>query len=348
MIRILFPDTILFPRYHTSARYGEYLLRTIRPNSKFWHTSVDGSWLFEINRQGFRNTNDFRVSKPVGCLRIICLGDSNTQGYEVKQESTFPEVLGRKLRSQGYEVEVYNTGISGFSNAEELLYLENEGIRYSPDIVVLGFYANDFEDNVKTNLFELRAEKLFAKSKEYIPGVGIQDLIYSLPLVKWLGENSFFYSLLFNYSWNYYKQLQYEKRVQELKLNTVSQTDMHECYKPVSDLTSYQELLARKILERLYKFCKVRNIPFVILDVPRKVDDCRFSSSLSDSLKNSVSGFSDLYVDCEVVLEDYQDVVQIHVPHGHTHISEFTHSILGVSLAKHIVGRFPRLFNRQE
>ena len=29
--------------------------------------------------------------------------------------------------------------------------------------------------------------------------------IYSIPSVKWLSENSYFYSLLFNNTWNYFK-----------------------------------------------------------------------------------------------------------------------------------------------
>ena len=42
-------DAVLFPRYHTDVKYGEYILRRIRPNSEFWHTSQDGTWKFTTN-----------------------------------------------------------------------------------------------------------------------------------------------------------------------------------------------------------------------------------------------------------------------------------------------------------
>ena len=51
--------------------------------------------------------------------------------------------------------EVLNTGVSGFSTAEELAYLENEGLRYSPDVIVVGFFANDYSDNARADLYRL-------------------------------------------------------------------------------------------------------------------------------------------------------------------------------------------------
>lgn len=50
-VRILYKkETVLFPRYHTGVQYGEFTLRRIRPNSEFWHTSVDGTWKFTTNK----------------------------------------------------------------------------------------------------------------------------------------------------------------------------------------------------------------------------------------------------------------------------------------------------------
>ncbi|UCF06105.1 MAG: hypothetical protein JSV33_03485, partial [bacterium] len=94
VIRILKKDTmVLFPRYHTDAQYGEYKIRRLRPNSEFWHTSVDGSWKFTTNKQGFRSDYDFSSDKPSDVLRIIALGDSHTQGYEVSQDSTYSAII---------------------------------------------------------------------------------------------------------------------------------------------------------------------------------------------------------------------------------------------------------------
>ena len=52
-------DIFLAPRFHTEAAYGDFVLRRMRPNSVFWHTSRDGSWKFVTNFQGFRDTEDY-------------------------------------------------------------------------------------------------------------------------------------------------------------------------------------------------------------------------------------------------------------------------------------------------
>ena len=89
VVRIFYKDTtVMFPRYHTDAVYGDYTLRKIRPNSNFFHTSIDGNWEFTTNSQGFRNYKDFVYEKPEGLIRIVSLGDSHTQGYEVHLSSS--------------------------------------------------------------------------------------------------------------------------------------------------------------------------------------------------------------------------------------------------------------------
>lgn len=110
--RLLFKDqTVMFPRYHTDYRYGDYTLRGIRPGVKFWHTSVDGSWEFVTNRKGLRAAREFSYAKPAGVLRVLALGDSHTQGYEVRQEATYAAALERYLAARGVRAEVLNVGL---------------------------------------------------------------------------------------------------------------------------------------------------------------------------------------------------------------------------------------------
>src|SRR5204862_1199586 len=131
----LFKDqVVMFPRYHTGYQYGPYRLRGIRPHSDFWHTSVDGSWEFITNGKGLRDTRELGYQKPDGTLRVLAIGDSHTQGYEVRQSATFSAVAERYLAQHGVRAEVLNAGVSGFSTAEELAYLENEGYKYQPDV----------------------------------------------------------------------------------------------------------------------------------------------------------------------------------------------------------------------
>jgi GDSL-like Lipase/Acylhydrolase family len=169
-VRVFLGDTIgLFPRYHAEAAYGDFRIRRLRPATTFWHTSADGSWQFVVNKQGFRSERDFSYSKTDGVLRVIMLGDSHTQGYEARQDRTYAAIIERYLNERGLKIEVINTGVSGFSTAEAAVLLEYEALKYDPDVVILGFFANDMEDNTKSSLFRLKNGELVVRRTTHIP-----------------------------------------------------------------------------------------------------------------------------------------------------------------------------------
>jgi lysophospholipase L1-like esterase len=330
VVRLLYKDEIvLFPRYHTDARYGDFTMRTIRPNETFWHTSVDGRWRFTTNNRGFRDEEDIDYDKPAGEIRVLALGDSHTQGYEVRQDFTFSAVAEQYLRRHGYQARVINAGVSGFSTAEALVFLENEGIRYQPDVVVLGFYANDFQDNIKANFFKLDADQnLLVNKYQHIPGVRIQNLLYSLPVFKWLGENSYFYAFGFNTVWTFFKTALTEKSADEVFEYAVATPD---------DISSYQQALTSELIKRMHAFCRQHGIKLIIVDIPALGSGHAFKSSVPSSFKQTMIENSEAYLDSEVLLTGDGGGAQIHVPGGHRHISEFTHGVIGLAIAKQIV-----------
>ena len=329
-VRWLYADeTVLFPRYHTDVQYGDYTLRRIRPNSRFRHTSIDGSWEFVTNSQGFRNYEDFDYLKPAGVLRVISLGDSHTQGYEVRQEYTFSAVLERYLARYVPEVQVINTGVSGFSTAEALVVLEQEGIRYQPDVVVLGFSGNDLEDNIKAALFDLDADGALVSARQiHIPGVRIQNFIYALPGVKWLSENSYFYSLLFNSTWEIFKQRLAREADERVTEFAVPQKD---------SFSGYELELTAALLQRLYEVCNRNGIKLVLVDIPVNVIDGELISSFPEALRPTAQQYSDAFVDSLSLLKPYAGAAELHVPHGHNHISEFSHALIGVEVGDRIL-----------
>jgi len=317
--------TVMFPRYHTEYRYGEYALRGIRPKAEFWHTSPDGSWKFVTNSRGLRDAREFSYAKPHGTLRVLALGDSHTQGYEVRQEATFSAVLERYLASRGVKAEVLNAGVSGFSTAEAAAYLEAEGHRYQPDVVVLGFYANDFEDNLKAGLFALEGEKLVERSRNHLPGVRIQNLIYSIPGIKWLGENSYFYSVLFNTVWTHFKALSLAHAKEEAFELAVPTKSTH---------SDYEVALAEALIERMRRFCEAKGMRFIVVDIPRRAGRHQFTNSIPAA---ALAKASPEYVSSGELLAPFQGAVELHLPRGQNHISELTHALIGVELGRRIL-----------
>ena len=68
---------------------------------------------------------------------------------------TYASVTEAYLNEKGLAAEVINTGVAGNSTAEELIFLEQEGIKYRPDVVVLGFFGNDLHENLRADLYRL-------------------------------------------------------------------------------------------------------------------------------------------------------------------------------------------------
>lgn len=102
----------------------------------------------KINSHGFRD-KERTYEKEKGTFRILVLGDSMTEGFQVPLEQTFPYILEERLNSEGSKrFEVINLGIAGFSTAQEYLTLKHYGFKYQPDFVILAFFVgNDVVNN---------------------------------------------------------------------------------------------------------------------------------------------------------------------------------------------------------
>ena len=102
-----------------------------------------------INTLGFRDSREYTIEKAPGTFRILVLGDSVTFGHGATFETTYPYLLEQRLRSWRSDVrwEVWNLGVPGYNTRQELLYLQEVGRRFQPDLVVVGFYPNDFIGN---------------------------------------------------------------------------------------------------------------------------------------------------------------------------------------------------------
>lgn len=323
-------QTILFPRYHTGASYGPYQLRRLRPKTTFRHTSIDGSWLFSTNAMGFRDTRDWSYERTPGVGRVLVLGDSHTQGFECRQDRTYSAVLERKLRASGKPTEVFNCGISGFGTAEQLAFLENEGLKYHPDAVVLGWFANDLDDNVKSGLFAVRDGKLVAEKFQHQPGVAVLDTINRWAPLRWLSEHSYFYSKLFNRVW------EWRKGLLTREAHTAAAEFAKAAPTPDAGVASYQQTLATKLVERMEAACRQAGVRFIIVEIPafKTVDD--YDPTPDAQVLPAFRTHCDSLLACDEWLGPYRGVADLFVAHGQQHISETTHLLLGVALAEKI------------
>lgn len=98
-----------------------------------------------VNRQGFADSEDFVVGEDFGeRLKILMLGDSFTHGYSADVGSSFVESSEARFP----DVVVWNAGYTSTGTNQALASFETIGAVLQPDLTVLGFYMNDFKDNL--------------------------------------------------------------------------------------------------------------------------------------------------------------------------------------------------------
>jgi hypothetical protein len=339
--RLLLRNTIvLFPRNFTAAHYDGVTLRKLIPNSTFQHTSVDGRWEFRTNAQGFRDDENYEYRKPDGLRRVLVLGDSQTQGFEVRQSATFAKVLENRLRAKGVDAQVLNTGISGFGTAEELMYLEHDGMKYHPDAVVLAFFGNDFDDSVKSGLYEIADGKLVVRNTSYTPGVKAIAIMNAMPGAFWLSQRSYLFSLLINTFWETAKET----------LRVVARKNLTTEYAVrVSAVNDYERELVVALLQQMKAVAHAANIPFIVLEIPsiaEHTDRTAWSPSVPDDLVPAIIANCDVYVPASLYLVGAEKG-NVHVPHGQRHISEETHARIAEVLDRVLSAESPRFSLRK-
>src|SRR5262245_33683416 len=123
-----------------------------QPDKDFGFESTPGGrgiWTTEhrarlqLNSLGLRDV-ERDLAKPAGTFRIGLLGDSMVEGAQVSQQATFGAVAERRLRADGYNLELINLAIAGPSPIRQLWRLERRGYPLNLDVVIANSAASSF------------------------------------------------------------------------------------------------------------------------------------------------------------------------------------------------------------
>lgn len=142
--------------------------------------------VFETNSRGLRGP-ELEIPKPDGVKRLVFLGDSVVLGWGVAQEDTFVARTQAALRqATGERWETVNAGHLLHDTTQELAVLEEVGLAYEPDVLVLVYVENDIV--LTRSVFELQgresdeelspeARKILARTRQlariqpYLPNI---------------------------------------------------------------------------------------------------------------------------------------------------------------------------------
>lgn len=181
-VRIISPQETGPPRFAFDSELGNIPV----PHQKARrHYPGVYDFSYSNNSLGFRGSREFGPKKP-GELRLLLLGDSFTYGFGVNDDQTFASQLERDLRDQQIDAEVINAGCPGKGTDYELKLFQTVGAKLQPDVTVLCFFPNDFDDNARGEYYDLdaagqpRAKSLAHSQRE------IKTVLLNFPGYNWL------------------------------------------------------------------------------------------------------------------------------------------------------------------
>jgi hypothetical protein len=319
-IRILVPTAVI-PRYVTGAPYG---VRVGMPNLRFPQTSPETRVEIRTNSRGLRSDREFSYDKPPGVCRVLLLGDSLFVGYEVDIEDSFAYLLERRLAAAGYACQVINLAVSGFGTAEMLITLQEEGLKYHPDIVVFSSHETDLDDNVRSGLFRLdNRGGLVRAGASFLPGIALSDALSRFALYRWVVETSQLYAAL------------RERAAFHVKTLLVSmQSADHEEAKPQKNPFAapppsdpYAQRLNLKLLEEAKRVTQSSGARFCVLEIPVNKSRTEFARMLPDYNSDVVSDLK-IFIPLAAFQNAADPNRKIFYEKAHGHLSPFGNQLL--------------------
>jgi hypothetical protein len=148
LVRILLPNWI--PATIERVQFWQYdsLLgwaHTPLQQGRFHHR--DFSVEVSINSHGMRD-NEYSIHRT-GKRRMLILGDSFGWGFGVEQKERFSELL--EVAHPDWEI--INASVNGYGTDQEFLLLTQRLNVFKPDMVLLLFCDNDFDENVHSEIY---------------------------------------------------------------------------------------------------------------------------------------------------------------------------------------------------
>ena len=159
-------------KYFVEAKYVRYKMKpdiSIQIKNTVNRIEIEKGIKVNIktNSEGYR-TGDIQVRKGKNVFRIVCLGDSSTFGWGVNQNERFSHFLEERLNSEQNKIryEVLNFGIPGYTTYHGMAVFNRYALKYSPDMVILSFGANDGKP-VPEAAKKILKQKPWAESLKY-------------------------------------------------------------------------------------------------------------------------------------------------------------------------------------
>lgn len=230
------------------------------------------------NLYGF-NDGDYPIDKPAGQFRIIGVGDSFNWA---QGGNNYWQAAEKLLRERGLrQIDILNQGTPATEPFYYLRLLQIDGVRFEPDMVVLGFFVGN-------DLLESSRLVLYTRYGLLLP-------LPRRPLQQALAHHSYLYSLVSHYrplltKWGWVKDKgvdPVEKGFPEEKFLQIERARMQVCLREFYKGPRWKE--TRDKLLEIKVFLASRNIPLVVILLP---DEYQVNASLQEDIFRSSPGLT--------------------------------------------------------
>ncbi len=219
----------------------------------------------------FVRDRDFDVNKKEGTTRIGVIGDSLALGAGIKNvDNRFSNLLEKKLKGSGKNVEVYNLGKSGEDTHAEIEYYHKvKNLNF--DIIVWEYYLNDVQpEGASTGTPIISKNSQRAKILEFV------------------SNNSYFLDFLY---WRFSSR--YQKTIQSLKTADLAQYKNEEVLaghkKDIKDFMDETKSENKKVVVVIFPF-----IQFLGPNYPARDIHTQMSSYFTENGAQVIDLLSDL------------------------------------------------------
>jgi peptidoglycan/LPS O-acetylase OafA/YrhL len=152
LVRRFDPQEILGWGERVSLQPDDELGYRMRASETFRLRWQGYDYVVHTNALGFPAPH-YPEEKEPGVYRVLTLGDAFTSAEGVDTERAWPRQLEQDLNAHAAgdrRYEVLNFGVTGYGPQHYALLAERYVPRYHPDLVVVGFFVNDFDDVTRT------------------------------------------------------------------------------------------------------------------------------------------------------------------------------------------------------
>lgn len=251
------------------------------PNTKDINLNNEFSYTREVNSIGFYGKEP--LPKVTNTVRILCIGDSFTQGVGAPADSTFPSSLEYHLDKMGIAAEVINGGMSGYDPVyANHVFKEVMGEVYNPDIVLLTLNLTDVDEIIirgGAERFRFEEGVVYRKSPWYEPLYATSHFVRSI--VHSLGYDSYFLR----------DKTKYYEQVKE----TITAA-FEESYEYLKSINTYGQLIVL-IHPMHYELTKEFDHSFPIDDfsLPEPIKVTNLKAPLASRIQTSNLSVEDIY-----------------------------------------------------